>query len=325
MFIEWCTVCHGEDGRGRPPEPRVKTVPMDFTDCRVTTPEADADWRLVVTHGGAAAGRSSEMPGFEVLPALAIAEVVAYVRTFCRDTRWPSGNLNFPRSTIGTKAFPEDEVTMQLGLSRAADSNPRVRVTTSFGARVGRRGAVELTLPAETVSFAGHRQTGIGDAAAEGKYVLYAGTEALVTAGVEVSLATGSHRWGFGEGTAAFEPFVAMGVARGNWIFQGDVRALLPGRRFPAEPVHYTAYNVSVLRPTSLLPKAWTIGAAATGVDASLSVGPQVLKGLTRTGSLAVGASVEIPVRPVSPRAYGVTRWSLYLLWDYLEPLRARP
>ena len=44
-----------------------------------------------------------------------------------------------------------------------------------------------------------------------------------------------------------------------------------------------------------------------------------------RTGAFSVGASVELPVRPVWPRRYGIARCSAYLLWDYREPFSARP
>jgi hypothetical protein len=327
MYQEWCAVCHGEDGRGRPPEPRVKTVPMDFTDCRLTTAETDADWALVTTHGGTAAGRSSEMPGFEMLPASAITDILRHVRSFCADRQWPNGNLNFPRSLIATKAFPENEVFLGFGLSHGADTNPRGHLDLAYAKRVGRRGQVEVTLPAETVAFVGRRKTGIGDVAIEGKYVLHddATQGAIVSTGLETRFATGSQRWQFGEGTTEFEPFLAVGVARGAWFFQGDIRALLPVTKFPGEPVHYTAFNISVIRPLTAWPTTWVFGVGATGVDGSLSLAPEVLKGLTRTGSLTLGAGVEIPIRPVYPAVHGTTRWSAYLLWDYMEPFRARP
>jgi mono/diheme cytochrome c family protein len=327
MYEEWCAVCHGEDGRGRPPEPRVKTVPMDFTDCRLTTAETDADWSLVTTHGGTTAGRSSEMPGFEMLPAAAIREILRHVRSFCSDPGWPNGNLNFPRSLVAVKAFPESEVFVGVGLSHGRDTNPRGHLDISYATRLGRRGQFEVTLPAQTVTFAGRRAAGVGDVALEGKYVLrdVARKGAIVSAGLELRFPTGSARWQFGEGTAEFEPFLAVGVARGDWFFQGDIRALLPVTRFPGEPAHYTAFNVSALRPLTAQPTAWTFGLGATGIDGSLSIGPEFLKGLTRTGSFTLGGGVEVPIRPVSPAAYGTTRWSTYLLWDYMEPFRSRP
>ena len=79
-------------------EPTGIVVPMDFTDCRVTTPEPDADWERAIAKGGPGVGLSPQMPGFEdSLTAEQIAGFVSHIRTFCKDTRWPSGNNNFPR------------------------------------------------------------------------------------------------------------------------------------------------------------------------------------------------------------------------------------
>jgi hypothetical protein len=327
MYAAWCAVCHGEDGRGRPAAPRVKTVPMDFTDCRQTTPETDADWTLVTTHGGTAVGRSSEMPGFEMLPAPVIARVLAYVRGFCRESGWPEGELNFPRSLVAAKAFPEQEVVFEAAVSHGADSYPRAAVAAAYAIRIGRRAHLGVELPAEAVSFAGRRHHGIGDVALEGQYVVHAsgarGT--IVSVGLEASMGTGSRRWGFGEGTAVFTPYVAAGVTRGAWYLQGDVRGFLPLRLFPTEPVHRVAYAASLLRTLGTSPRAWTAGVAVSGIGSSVALSPEILKGLTRTRSLSAGAAADITVRPVFPAIRGTTRWRTYLLWDYAEPLRARP
>jgi len=64
MFDAFCALCHGEDGRGQVENPAIDSEPMDFTDCAVATPEPDGDWELVITHGGLAAGLSSEMPSY---------------------------------------------------------------------------------------------------------------------------------------------------------------------------------------------------------------------------------------------------------------------
>jgi hypothetical protein len=300
---------------------------MDFTDCRSTTVETDADWTLVTTHGGTAAGRSSDMPGFEMLAPSAISEILAHVRTFCADSGWPHGNLNFPRSSLAVKAFPENELAMSVSTTHGETTNLRSHLDVAYARRVGKRAQLEVVLPAETVEFAGRRETGIGDVAVEGKYVVHADAArgTIASVGLETTFGTGSQRWGFGEGTAQFEPFLAAGITRGPWFLQGDIRGLLPLKRFGSEPVHHVAFNLSLLRPISVWPTAWTFGVAATSVSGSLSIAPEFVKGLTRTGSLTVGAAVAIPVRPVPPAVYGLVRWSGYLVWDYLEPLRARP
>jgi hypothetical protein len=48
---------------------------------------------------------------------------------------------------------------------------------------------------------------------------------------------------------------------------------------------------------------------------------PQVRKGLTATGALAAAAGVTLPINQRD--AQGV-KWVGYLLWEYLEPWRAK-
>lgn len=327
MYGKWCAVCHGDDGKGHPPNRPVRTDPIDFTDCRVTTAESDVDWTRVVELGGIAAGRSSEMPGFEMLPPDAVIDVVRYIRSFCTEAGWPSGNLNFPRALFTAKAFPEDEVVMQPMVSHGQATNLRLRIESSYARRVGRRAQVEIGLPAETVSQLGRPVSGVGDVRLEGKYALASSLprSAILTVGIEATLPTGNRRWSFGEGTLVVEPFVALGMMKRDLFIQSDVRLLLPAKHFPTEPIRYVAYNLAVTRSLSNAPTTWTIGAELNGVDKAIGITPQVVKGLTRTGSLSAGMGVRISVTPPRPYTSDLTRWSGYLLWDYLEPFRARP
>ena len=57
MWGAWCARCHAEDGSGTITEPTVSVEPMDFTDCKVTTPEPDADWERAIAKGGPGAAQ----------------------------------------------------------------------------------------------------------------------------------------------------------------------------------------------------------------------------------------------------------------------------
>jgi len=90
-----CAGCHGGDGVGaertligfEPPE----TFP-DFTRCDQTTPEEDIAWKSIVRDGGPTRGFSQIMPAFaDALSNEQIDSVVGYLRSFCRETRWPRG------------------------------------------------------------------------------------------------------------------------------------------------------------------------------------------------------------------------------------------
>jgi hypothetical protein len=57
------------------------------------------------------------------------------------------------------------------------------------------------------------------------------------------------------------------------------------------------------------------------GENDEVSLTPQVRKGITGTGAL--GASLGVML-PLNKRDEQGVRWVGYLLWEFLEPLRAR-
>jgi len=325
MYRSWCAVCHGEDGAGRPPARPVKSPPLDFTNCRLATAEPDADWALVIRLGGAAAGLSSEMPEFSQLSPSEVDAIVAYLRSLCRQPGWPPGNLSFRRALFTAKAFPENEVVLAPMVSHGQSTYARVRIEASYGVRLGRRGQVEVGLPAETVHWVTGRVAGVGDLTIGGKYVLYASDarRSIVTGGVETSLGTGSLQWGFGEGTTVTEPYLAAAFRWRGWTIQSDLKTLFFARKIVGEYYHRIVWDASLSRDRSFTPTAWTAGVEFNAADRAFGITPYVLKGLTRTGSLAVGAGVRIPLSNY-PYTADLVRWRGYLLWDYTRPFRGR-
>src|SRR6187402_2776291 len=87
LYQAGCAACHGPDGRGQPVAVRGFDIDLpDFTDCHLTTPEADLDWISVVHQGGAARSFSRMMPAFgEELTDAEITRVVGHLRTFCAE------------------------------------------------------------------------------------------------------------------------------------------------------------------------------------------------------------------------------------------------
>ncbi|MBI1872547.1 MAG: cytochrome c, partial [Acidobacteria bacterium] len=156
IYRSWCAQCHGADGKGQVPNPTVKTTPMDFTSCSLSTPEADADWAMVILRGGPAAGLSAEMPAFgEALDADRVRGLVDYLRTFCAEPGWPHGNLNFHRPIFTEKAFPEDELILVPAV--AHERTTSAAVTAIFERRLGKRAQLELALPMQSVGGSGSR------------------------------------------------------------------------------------------------------------------------------------------------------------------------
>ncbi|MBI4475583.1 MAG: cytochrome c [Acidobacteria bacterium] len=329
MFQAWCAQCHGSDGSGRVAEPTVKTTPMDFTDCRTSTPEPDADWELVIARGGPAAGLSSEMPEFgEVLTPAEIAALVRHLRTFCKENGWPHGNLNFPRPLFTEKAFPENEIVILPAISHRAGERVRSRMRAVFERRLGRRAHGEIGVPLESIDWPTGRIVGVGDVTIAGKYVLHDDPVAgrIFSGGLEIGFPTGSTTWRFGEGTMVVEPYFAAGTAWRDLYLQGQI-----AMEVAADPIEHEegraelVYNLYLGRDLARVPNTWTVGVEFNGsinrADRFLAVTPQLRKGLTRTGALAAAAGVRIPI---TDRQRQFVRWVGYLLWEYLEPVRSR-
>src|SRR5215469_6695504 len=121
LYKAGCVTCHGAGGNGAPQTltefKRPDTFP-DFTRCDQTTPEPNSMWKAVIVHGGPARGFSPIMPAFgDLLTSDQIDDVIAYLRTFCRNNHWPRGELNLPRALITEKAYPEDEVVVSTAVN----------------------------------------------------------------------------------------------------------------------------------------------------------------------------------------------------------------
>ena len=337
MWGAWCASCHAADGSGWVAEPTIAVTPMDFTDCTVATPEPDADWALAIAAGGPAVGLSAEMPAFgDSLSPEQIDGLVAHLRTMCRESEWPIGNANFPRPIFTEKAFPENELVVLPMISHLenvpivadgarlpADPSPTdFDLLAIFERRFGKRGMWEVAIP-----FASHdtlgltRRHGIGDVEAAVKYVLYAAaTEPrILSAGFEVALPTGSEVRRLGRGTTMFEPYLAAGTMRGALYVQAQGKLELPADEDKADRAF--AYNVYVGGDTSSAPNTWTLGIELNGENEELALTPQVRKGLTKTGALGAAIGVRIPINHRRDRATSTVG---YLLWEYLEPVRAR-
>ena len=321
MFDAFCAVCHGEDGRGQAENLAIDSEPMDFTDCAVATPEPDGDWELVITHGGLAAGFSSEMPSYgDALTDHQIHALIGYIRGFCAEPGWPIGTLNFPRPIFTEKAFPENELLLLPEFSDGAEGVTRVGLRAIYERRLGRRGHVEVRVPYESVSVAGDRRSGLGDVKVAGKYVVNTDRvmTRITTVGLEVSLPTGDEDDGLGHGTAVFEPYLAFGTTLCDVYLQTQLKVESPA----SDPVSDAelGYNVYVGFDVSEFLNTWTLGLELNGVDRDLALTPQLRKGLTRTGALAVAGGVQIPLTNRDVRR---ARWVGYFLWEYLDPVFA--
>ncbi|MBN2193029.1 MAG: cytochrome c [Polyangiaceae bacterium] len=136
LFLRTCASCHGADGRGAPRNEVGFDLPLpDFTDCSFASREPRRDWLAVAQRGGPARGFDPTMPSFEEARTDAELErIVAHLKSFCSERRWPQGEYNLPRPQVTSKAFPEDEVV--LAVSMALEGPADVAGQFSYGARL---------------------------------------------------------------------------------------------------------------------------------------------------------------------------------------------
>lgn len=299
MWDAWCARCHAQDGSGKLDEPTVTVEPMDFTDCKITSPEPDADWERAIAKGGPGVGLSPQMPAFEdSLTAAQIAGFVSHMRGFCKETGWPSGNTNFPRPLVTEKAFPENEFLILPAISHERE----VTLTALYERRLGKRSMVEIGIP--------FHNDGVRDVEIAFKHAVHSNEVRIVSLGLETVVS---------RDTAVFEPFISAGAMLGDWYLQGQVKVELPVDRKKADRAF--VYNAYLGRDTSQAPNTWTLGVELNGENHEISLTPQVRKGLTGTGALAASIGAMVPLNEREERG---VRWVGYLLWEFLEPLRAR-
>ena len=210
-YTSACSACHGVDGKGTPKtiagfEPP-RTFP-DFTKCDQTTPELDSAYKAVILHGGPYRGFSQVMPSFsEALTSKQADDVVAYLRTFCRNPRWPRGELNLPRALATEKAYPEDEEVISTAVN--VQGAPGVENHLIHEQRFGMKNQIEVDVPL-TFVHPGHTwYGGIGDVTFGLKRVMFSSlrTGSILSLQGEVVAPTGNQSRGLGTGTTTFGTF----------------------------------------------------------------------------------------------------------------------
>lgn len=317
VYAMACAQCHGGNGRGNPEwESRVR--PVDFSDCG-TTAEPTELWETIVREGGASRGLSSVMPAFgEAFTAEEIGAVVAFIRTFCpKADAYPPGDLNFRRLLKTGKAFPEAEVVLR------ATHMPQRRAWETelelvYENRLGPRFQYELVLPMRTQA-AGDEGAGVGDVEVEGKHVLHFDPKRLqiLSAGLGLTLPTGSESKGLGDGTVVFAPYVAFGKGWGRTFLQARLGARLPADRQAAD--REAVYAIGLSRALGPARIAWTPAVELTGSwnletrTHEYSAWIEASKPLSALGHVIASLGVQVPLRPREEKY----RIEAYLLWDF--------
>lgn len=329
VYLAACAACHGADGRGTAPETLSFEVAVpDFTDCSYASPEAAVDWEAVVHQGGRVRAFDRHMPAFgEALSEREIALVVSHVRTFCRSTAWPPGELNFPRSLVTEKAFPENEALLTTSVTTGAG---RALINAFlYERRVGARAQYEISVPVVVQrGAAGAWARGLGDVEVAFKRVMSHSLETgrILSLGGAVTMPTGPQASGVGRGYTVVEPFALFGqvLPRNGFVqFQGGAEFPVgaAGVDQPDELFWRTSVGTSLVE--NRFGRVWSpaleiLGSRdlEAGAAARWDLVPQMQVTISKRQHMIVSGGVQVPLTRRSERGIQVLT---YFLWDWFD------
>lgn len=329
IYKSACTACHGPDGAGTPKstagfEPP-RTFP-DFTKCDQTTPEPNSTWKALITNGGRYRGSSAIMPSFgEALTSKQIDQVIRHLRSFCRESGWPRGELNLPRAIATEKAFPEDELVISSTFN--AQGAPGIVSHIIHEQRFGKKNQIEVDVP---LNFEDQNHTwygGVGDTTLGLKRVMFSNLKSgsILSLQGSVIVPTGSRRRGFGSGTTTFETFAAFDqLFRTNTFIQTQLGADLPRHTDIAPQAIF--FNTAIgqsFAPQHGLGRLFTpmmeFLAARDLMDLAKTnwdVLPQMQVTISKRQHIRADLGVRLPVNNTDGRSKQIV---FYLLWDWQD------
>ncbi len=315
MYEAWCDRCHGKDGKG-PAEGIVLETPVpDFSDCSFTSREPRKDWQAVIMHGGPARGLSMTMPSWgEALAQEQADAIISHIKTFCTESGWPEGELNFRRPQITGKAFPENEALVIPSFTAADNRSANTKFV--YESRIGKAGQWEIALP-----IASHSGTsGLGDIELAGKYTFHHDVTslAIASAGVEAILPTGNKSSGLGEGFWKIAPFFAAAKGLGSSFLQSSFKLEYPLQSGRARELHYNlAWTVSLTREKQgFYPMIELNGITVLNQTTTFLITPQMYLALSRRGHVAISLGAQVPVAGEKLFDYKIVS---FLLWEYAD------
>jgi hypothetical protein len=266
------------------------------------------------------------MPSFgEALTKQQIEDVVEYVRHFCRNPKWPRGELNLPRAMVTEKAYPEDEVVVSTGLN--AQGTPGNTTHIIHEERFGMNNQVEVDVP---ITFEDQNHTwygGVGDMTLGVKRVMFSSLRAgsIFSLQGSVLIPSGNRTRGFGSGTTTFETFAAYDqLFRTNTFVQTQLGADLPRHtQLAPQSIFFNTAVGQTLSADHGLGRAWApmveFLAARDLMDnakTNWDLLPQMQVTISRRQHIRGDLGVRVPVNNTAGRP---VQLMLYLLWDWQD------
>ena len=264
------------------------------------------------------------MPAFgEALTADEIARTIDHVKSFCRESAWPQGELNLPRPLVTEKAYPEDEAVLTTTVAGDGDG---VVNEFLYERRFGARNQFEIVVPvAMQRSAPGGWQRGLGDIAVAVKRVLAHSVDlgSILSVTGEVVLPTGKETEGLGQGTTTFEPFVTFGqLLPANGFLQAQIGAGFPTDRARPDEAFWRA-AIGRTFEQGRFGRAWSpmievLGAREleSNVNTQWDVVPQIQITLSKRQHIMLNAGIRLPLTERRERS---TQLMTYLLWDWFD------
>jgi Cytochrome C oxidase, cbb3-type, subunit III len=307
LYEAACAACHGSDGRGQSIQVRgFEIEPPDFTDCSLTTPEADLDWYSVIHQGGPIRGFDAMMPAFgEALSEDEIQRVIDHLRGFCAERGWPHGDLNLPRPFATEKAFPENEAVLKTTFARSGER--KISNEFVYEHRAGRRGQYEIFV------------RDIDEVGGAYKHVLFASHRrgSIFSGGGEVKVQSGG---------PVFEAFATLSqslplVTDGFLHAHTGIEAPADTDTGPKEAFWRFAIGKSFMehvwgRTWSPMIEILASRELATGASNEWDAVPQLQISLSTRQHVLLNAGVRMPVTQRNMRETGVL---VYVLWDWFD------
>ena len=120
--------------------------------------------------------------------------------------------MNLPRPLVTEKAFPEDEMVLDIGID--AEGNAAISNEIVYEKRLGPRGQLDVIVPFKFQKPEGDAwESGVGDIVAGYKHVLFSSLKSgsVFSLAGETVFATGDSDRDMGKGVTIFEGFAGYG------------------------------------------------------------------------------------------------------------------
>ena len=335
-----CAACHGSSGAGTPQSlagfDRTETFPH-FNKCDETTPEFTRDYKASIRDGGPARGFSPIMPAYRgVLSSHQMDEVIGYLRSLCKESGWPLGELNVPRALVTEKAFPESESVLTTTVN--AKGPPAISNEFVYERILGKLDQLEVTVPFTFLhKDAGGYTGGLGDLAIGDKHVLYShlnvpseqpaydGTGSILSVQGEVDLATGDQKRGLGAGEPSLNVFGMYDLLFGHQTFlQLQAGIDIPRHtEYGARSVYLDSAFGSSFADGAGLGRQWSpmielIGTRdlISGTVTDWDVIPEFQVTVNRRQHLRAAIGYRLPINDTAGRP---KQLMAYFLWDWFD------